>query len=160
MNQKRISRLLIGAGGIAVLGILVLFGVYAPVLAVEMRTMYPDYAALYWPGLIGVECCGALFLLALAEYFRVCFRIGQGHSFCLENVRSLNRIAAYLGVFGCMWLCFIFAPGLFFGLDIGPVWVVFLLCAMAGFALSMLAWGLGRLLRHAVEIQEENELTV
>lgn len=64
MNQKRISRLLIGAGGIAVLGILVLFGVYAPMLADEMRTMYPDYAALYLPGLIGVECCGALFLLA------------------------------------------------------------------------------------------------
>lgn len=160
MNQKRIARCLIGAGGMAAAGVLIVFGVYVPVLANEMKQLYPEYAPLYWPGLIGLWCVAALFLLGLWEYFRVCGRIGQERSFCAENARSLGRIALYMALDGALWLGAVFAPGLVFHLDIGPVFILFLLCALASFALGILAWGLGRLVQKAAVLQEENDLTV
>ena len=160
MKLKRVSYLLLLAGVIAALGVLVLAAVYAPLAAGSAREMYPEYAVLYWPGLIGVWLIAGMFLLGLYEYFRVCLRIGRDQSFCRENVQSLWRIAVYMAVLAGLWAAAIFAPGLVFQLDIGPIWLVFFLAGMACAALSLLAYGLSRLLRRAVEIKEENDLTV
>ncbi len=61
---------------------------------------------------------------------------------------------------GILWLSAVFAPGLLFHLSIGPAWLLFFLCALASFALGILAWGLGKLVQRAATIQEENDLTV
>ena len=160
MNQKRIARFLMAAGGMAGLGIIIVFGIFLPVIAGELKAMYPEYAPLYWPGLIGLWCAAAFFLLGLWEYFRVCARIGREHSFCRDNARSLARIALYMTLDGVLFLGAMFAPGLVFHLDIGPAWILFFLCALASFALGILAWGLGRMVQKAAAIQEENDLTV
>ena len=160
MSQKTIARLLMAAGVMAGLGIIIVFGVFLPVDAGYLKDMYPEYAPLYWPGLAGLWCIAALFLLGLWEYFQVCLHIGREQSFCRENVRSLGRIALYMALGGILWLGGIFAPGLLFHLSIGPAWIVFFLCALASFALGILAWGLGKLLHKAVALQEENDLTV
>ena len=164
MNQKRISRFLIVAGVLAGIGILAAAGVYAPVMAGECRDLYrediPGIEGLYWVGLIGVWTASLLFLLALMEYLRVSARIGKDRSFCRENVKSLSRIALFLWADGALWILAIFAPGLLFRVDIGPICVVFLLISMANAALGLLSWALGRLLARAVELKEENDLTV
>ena len=160
MKQKTISWILAAAGAVAALGILLVFGVFVPVLAGECRTMYPELAHLYWPGLIGMWLIGLTFLLALWEYFLVSIRIGRDQSFSVGNVISLRRIALYLAISGVLWLCAVIGPGLIFHADIGPIWIYFFLFAMAGFALALLAWGLSMLLQRAVALQEENDLTV
>ncbi len=160
MNQKRVARCLMVAGAMAGMGIVIVFGICLPVIAGEMKAMYPEYPPLYWPGLIGLWCAAALFLLGLWEYFRVCARIGRGQSFCGDNARSLTRIALYMALDGVLCIAAVFAPGLVFHLDIGPVWIILFLCAMACFALGILAWGLGRLVQKAAAIQEENDLTM
>ncbi len=160
MTQKTVSRWMMVAGGLAAVGVLALALVYAPVLANDFRSMYPEYAPLYWPGLIGVWMIAGLFTLGLYEYFLVCARIGKDRSFCRENVRSLERISLYMLVMACLWIAAIFAPGLLFRLDVGPVWILFLLCAMASAALGILACGLSKLLKRAGDIKEENDLTV
>lgn len=162
MNQKQISRLLIAAGALAGIGVLALAGVFAPALAkdaLEANADAPGIRGLYWTGLIGVWTVAALFLLALAEYFFVCVRIGKDRSFCPENVKSLRRIALYLAIVGILWIGAVFVPGLS-GLPAGPAWLLFLLASMASFALAILAWCLGRLLARAVALQQESDLTV
>ena len=160
MKQRTISHILMAGGAVAGLGIILVFGVFVPVIANECRTMYPELAYLYWPGLIGMWLIGAMFLMGLWEYFRVCIRIGDDQSFSVGNVSSLRRIALYMAVSGALWIGAAFGPGLVFHADVGPIWIYFFLFAMAGFALALLAWGLSLLLRRAVEIQEENDLTV
>ena len=164
MNQKRIARFLIAAGVLAGIGILAAAGVYAPALAGRCLKMFledvPGIEGLYWVGLIGVWTASLLFLLALMEYLRVSARIGKDRSFCRENVKSLSRIALFLWADGTLWILAIFIPGLFFNLGVGPAWVFFLLISMANAALGLLAWALARLLARAVELKEENDLTV
>lgn len=158
--MKKESIWLLIAGIAAGIGVLFVAFIYVPVIAGECREMYPEYAALYWPGLAGIWAITALFLLGLWEYFRVCLRIGQDRSFCMENVKSLRRITGCMAAMAVLFLLAIFAPGVLFHLDIGPVFLVFLLCAMACAALALLSHGLSRLLKRAVEIKEENDLTV
>ena len=163
MNQKKISLFLSAADMLAALGILFLAGIYAPAIAAESRFLYQDIPgidALYWTGLAGVWSESALFLLALFEYFRVCRRIGKNQSFCQENVKCLYHIAMFMAFGAFLWLCGIFVPSFLFSVSIGPVWIFLLLLAMANAALSILAWGLGKLLNRAVEIKQENDLTV
>ncbi len=160
MKQRTISRILIAGGVVAFLGIILVFGVFVPVLANECRALYPELEQLYWPGLIGMWLIGLTFLLALWEYFRVCVSIGKEQSFSAGNVKSLRRIALYLAISGALWIGAAFGPGIVFHADTGPIWIYFFLFAMAGFALALLAWGLSLLLLRAVKIQEENDLTV
>ena len=49
---------------------------------------------------------------------------------------------------------------LIYRINIGPSYLIFLLAAMASFALGLLAWALGKLLARAVKLKEENDLTV
>ncbi len=160
MNQKTISRIMIAGGVVAVLGILLVFGVFVPVIAGECKMMYPELSHLYWPGMIGMWLIGATYLLGLFEYFRVCARIGEEQSFSAGNVLSLRRIALYMALSGVLWIAAILAPPLVFHADLGPIWIYFVLFSMAGFALSLLAWGISHLLRRAAALQEENDLTV
>lgn len=163
MQQKRISILLIVAGALAALGIVALAAAYAPALAGEIRAENPQIpmiAEMYRFGLAGVWASSLIVLYALGEYFRVSVRIGKGRAFCPENVKSLSRMAICLWVDGGLWLAAIFAPGLLFHFSIGPAWLLFLLVAMANFALGLLAWCLGWLLDRAVSLKQENDLTV
>ena len=169
MNHKRISHYLIAAGILALLGVLAVSLLYVPEMAqMSLLMLSPQepgepipnqLTALYYVGLGGAWCVSLIFLLALYEYFRVSLRIGREQCFCQENVRSLSRIALYLTIDGALWIVAIFIPGMF-GVPSGPIWLVFLLLSMAFFALAMLAWCLGKLLARAVEMREENDLTV
>ena len=160
MKQKTISRIMIVGGVVAGLGIILVFGVFVPDFAWDCRVMYPELAYLYWPGLTGMWIIAAIILLALWEYFRVCVRIGREQSFSAGNVQSLRRIAVYMTVTAGLLIAAALLPGLVFQAGIGPLWVDFVILAMASFALSLLAWGLSLLLKRAVEIKEENDLTV
>ena len=167
IQHKRISHFLIAAGAMAGIGVLALALIYAPVLAKDVSeslcaedpSLSAAVSGLKWAGLAGVWAAALVFLLALAEFFRVSARIGRDQSFCPENVKSLRRIAFFLSLNGVLWIAAVFVPGLF-GFPVGPAWLLFLLASMAHFALAMLAWCLGRLLARAVEMQQENDLTV
>lgn len=160
MEQKRVSAALTVAGSLATLGGVLVFFVFVPILADECRSMYPELARLYWPGLIGMWSIAAAYLAAMVFYFRIVARIGKDQSFCRANARELGWIARCLGAAGCLWILAIFLPGLVWQADIGPVWLWLFLAAAASFAMGVLAWGLGRLLQRAVSLKEENDLTV
>lgn len=159
MEHRRVGRLLMLAGGIAVLGGGYLFFVDAPAAALYYRELFPEYAYLFIPALVFLWAVGLVYLAAMAGYFRVCHRIGQDRSFCPENERSLFRIASLLIGAAAIWLLGI-PLGLLLRLGFGIWTVAFLLAAAASAAMGLLALGLSRLLKRATEIKEENDLTV
>ena len=159
MEHRKVSRLLMLAGVIAVLGGGYLFFVDAPMASLRYRELMPEYAYLFIPALVFLWVIGLIYLAAMADYFRVCRRIGQDRSFCPENERSLSRIARLLIGAAAIWLLGI-PLGLLLGLGIGVWTAVFALAAAASAAMGMLALGLSRLLKRATEMKEENDLTV
>lgn len=159
MEHRRVSRLLMLAGAVAALGGAYLFFVDAPMMALYYRELLPELAYLFIPGLVFLWLIGVIYLAAMADYFRVCRRIGQDRSFCPENARSLGRIAGLLLLAAGVWLLGIPA-GLVLKLALGGWTAAFLLAAAASAAMGMLALGLARLLKRAAEIKEENDLTV
>ena len=158
MKHRKVGRLLIAGGIIAALGGAYLFFVEAPVAGLRYRELYPEYAYLFIPALVFLWMLGLIYLAAMACYFQVCRRIGQDRSFCPENAKDLSRIAWLLIAAGVFWLLGI-PCGLLMGVT-GGIVIPFLLAAAASAAMGMLALGLARLLKRAVEIKEENDLTV
>ena len=159
MEHRMVSRLLIFAGGIAVLGGGYLFFVHAPVMALKYRELIPEYAYLFIPALVFLWFIGLIYLAAMAAYFKVCIRIGQDRSFCPENGSSLSRIALLLIGAAAIWLLGV-PLGLLLGLRIGHWTLAFFFASIASAAMGMLAGGLSRLLKQAAKIKEENDLTV
>lgn len=159
MDHRRISWLLIAAGAVAALGGAFLFFVYAPLAGLACRETVPELAYLFIPGLVFIWFIGILYALAMACYFRVCLRIGKGMSFHRENVKDLSRIAFLLLSAGAVWVLGI-PLGLLLRLGFGAWCFAFLLAAAASAAMGGLAKGLSLLLRRAVALQEENDLTV
>ena len=160
MKHRQISRLLLVAGGIAFVGAAFLLFVYAPALAQDCAAMYPELAYLQIPLLIGVWLLGAVYLAALTLYMRISLRIGQNRSFCAENVRGLLVISRLLAVAAAAEVLVV--PGLgLAGIDLGgPTFLMMLLLALATAAVALLAYCLSALLRHAVQLQEDSDLTV
>ena len=160
MEHRKVSRFLIGAGAVATAGLAFVFFVYVPILALSYRDGVPEFAHLFWPGLLFLWLIGLLYAAAMVEYFRVCHRIGLDQSFCPDNARGLTHIAYLLLAAGGLWIA-----GMAFALLQPRIhfefWCILpIMAAMASAAMGVLAWALGRLLRRAVDIQEENDLTV
>lgn len=159
MNHRRISVFLLAAGVIAALGVLCVFAGYVPLLAQSCLAYYPALGWLYWPGLIYLWLIGGLLFASVLQYMGICRRIGQNQSFCMSNANGLLRIARLLGVAAGMCLlgpCAALLPGMSFGSWAIPI---ALLAAGCG-AMGVLAWALSWLLRRAVQLQEENDLTI
>ncbi len=158
MEHRRISRLLMLAGSIAVLGGVYLFFVTAPREGLLLRERFPEYAYLFIPAMVFLWVIGLIYLAAMIDFFRVCRRIGQDRSFCRENAGSLSRIARLLLIAGVLWLTGI-PGGMLLGVS-GGVFIPLLLAAAASAAMGLLAGSLAKLLGRAVEMKEENDLTV
>ena len=154
MDQKTISRVLIAAGALATAAGIFLFFVFGTRAAIECRQSYPEFSRLFWPGLVWLWTIGLIYCAAMAYYFRIVINIGRDRSFIQENARGLIRIAVLMCAAGVLWLGGILA------LPASPGRLALALAAIASFAMGMLAWALGRLLAHAVQLKEENDLTV
>lgn len=159
MNHRRISFILIVAGLVACLGVLWIFGIYLPVVAKICRISFPELSWMYWPALIYGWLIGLIYLAALAGYLAISRRIGQNRSFCRENARSLRRIALLFLAAAVMWLLSL-ASVLLPDMGIGPWCMWPLLFAMASGAMGLLVWALKSLLQRAMDLQEENDLTI
>lgn len=159
MNHRRISVFLLLAGLIAMLGILWVFGIYVPLVAQQCALTFSQLKYLYWPALLYLWGIGLLFLAALANYLLISVRIGRNQSFCTQNADGLRTISVLLFIAAALCIAGLAAgllPRMSFGIWCIPV----VLLSLASGAMGMLAWALGWLLRRAVQLQEENDLTI
>ena len=160
MDHKKVSWVLLAAGAIAAVAGIFLFFVYGTAVAFSCRDAFPELAFLLWPGLIWLWVIGLTYLAAMYCYFRIVLNIGKDRSFIPENARGLACIAFCMCAAGVLWLLGEILPGLIWGIVLGAGWLGLLLAAMASFAMGLLAWALGKLLARAVQLKEENDLTV
>ena len=156
MNQRKLSRVLMLAGGIAALGLIFLFYIYAV------------YLLLFWkeriPNAIGHMALGIPYMIALWHYFRICGNIGNDRSFCVENAQRMNAIARLLFIASGMWAAALIAVVL---MNIGMIagytallLVEIILALMATVAVGLVAKMLALLVGRASRLQEENDLTI
>lgn len=159
MEHKKLSRYLLAAGIIAGAGAGGIFLIYLlAMISVAIDPASP-YAYLAFAAMVGMIAMAILYGLALKEYFCICLRIGKNRSFCPENAKGLHRIFQFFLSAALLWLAAEFSaflPGMAWG-----SWnIAFLLFAMASAAMGILAYALGKLLKRATQLQEENELTI
>lgn len=159
MNHKRLSLFLKAAGCVAALGGAAVFFGYAPSVGREAKSMYPALAWLFWPMLLYIWGIGGVYAAALAQYMCICGRIGQNRSFCAENAKGMRLIGTLLFVASGLWLALIIVSALM-PQGFGPAWLIFLLAAMASFAVGVVARVMAYLVRRAAQLQEDSDLTV
>lgn len=165
MEHKNISRLLIAAGTLAVLGILFVFYASTPL---RMLIGAQDAVATPWLYMAFKAVCGLPYLLALRHYFAICLRIGEDRSFCPENVQAMNRITCLLIISAVIWCIVLLAQisGLLKSLSIGmnfPAYVLICsetLAMMASLAVALVAKMMAHLVNRAVSLQEDSDLTI
>ncbi len=159
MEQKSLARWLkIILVGVALCALAV-YGVVLPSLGLSIAGANPEYAFCFWPWLIflwgtALPCCAA-FVLA----WRIFTNIGQDRSFSMENARYLKGVA---------WLAagdagyFVLGNMVFLMLNMSHpgFFLLSMLVAFAGFAISVVAAALSHLVRKAAALQEQSDLTI
>ncbi len=137
----------------------IFFFLYLPSIIHEMADMYPEAEWLYFPGLIGIWLIAGLCYVSLFFFWRICTQIGKDNSFSKENIVSMKVIGGLsIAVF-----CLIIGGTIFLGvihyLGLGIlVLVFFFLFAASGIA--VLALSLSALIANAMQLKEENDLTI
>lgn len=157
MSHKHLSHLLLLAGGVAGVGVLGLLGVYAGLLA--LRASQAALPVQYWALLAFVCIIAAAYGAALWQYMRISCRIGRDRSFCRENVRSMRWIARLMGAAAGMWAVLVALQALL-AIDLATETLFIVMLCLASAAIALVAYVLEHLLHHAVQLQEDSELTI
>lgn len=159
MKQKEVSKWLKGITiAIALMGIVFFFFV-VPVLADEMRNMYPEVAYLYWPGLIYGGVIGIACYAILLQFWKVCCEIGKDNSFSKENADSFVMICRIALVLSLIWFGGLVYLSCIHCLN--PGIAIFMIVAIfISIVIMVLAAALSHLILKAYEMKQENEFTI
>ncbi|MCC3359501.1 DUF2975 domain-containing protein [Bacillus sp. REN16] len=139
--------------------VLALFMFWLPWVANDFAVKNVEYAYLKYPLLIGIEITLIPYLYALYHGFKLLINIDRNNAFSQKSVKSLSFIK-YCAAIISAW----YVIGFFFVIsqDAGNpgVLLLALIIIFACLIVSVFAAVLQKLLKNAIEIQEENDLTV
>lgn len=100
----------------------------------------------------------------LHAFYRLAGRLKQGTAFTRENERAVGRIAGQCllcaGGLLAAWLMILIGECLEPGTILGLYWYEMLAVALCFLGAALLAWALCLLVRRAVALQEDSDLTV
>ena len=155
MNQRRLSRVLILAGALAVAG--VAFMLYAVPVYLFMLGRGAMYSITHM-------ALGIPYMAALWQYFRICKNIGDDRSFTPENARRLDVIAKLLFLATALWAAMLLLILLSSGGAVAGYALISCveigLTLMATLAVGLVAKMMALLVGRASRLQEENDLTI
>jgi len=159
MNQLKLSKwikaVIIGAG---ICGTVIYFYAF-PFWGNDIVDANPEFSICYWPWLLflwitSIPCYGTLVC-----GWKIADEIGKDNSFCSKNANLLKLIS----IFAASDSTFFFIGNIIFLLlnmnHPGIVLLAFLV-VFAGIAITVTAASLSHLVYKAVQICEENELTI
>ncbi|MEH7378957.1 DUF2975 domain-containing protein [Bacillus sp. JJ1533] len=132
---------------------------WLPWAANDLAVKNVEFAYLKYPLLIGIEVTLIPYLLALFHGFKLLIYIDKNSAFSQNSVKSLTFIkycAAIISVWYVIGFLFVISQ------DAGhpSVLLIALVIIFACFVVSVFAAVLQKLLKNAIKIQEENDLTV
>ena len=141
---------------------------YAGVLALQCG--YPgigmplgSYVTLLAVGFLSVLTVSGACAVAMYTFFRLCGRLKKGTAFTRANEQALERIALCCVIVGLTLLisCIVlWVAESVWGFVMGLYWFQMLVVALLCIAVALIAWALALLVRRAVVLQEEVDLTV
>lgn len=141
---------------------------YAGVLALQCG--YPgigmplgSYVTLLTVGFLSVLTVSGACAVAMYTFFRLCGRLKKGTAFTRANEQALERIALCCVIVGLTLLisCIVlWVAESVWGFVMGLYWFQMLVVALLCIAVALIAWALALLVRRAVTLQEEVDLTV
>ena len=165
MDQKRLAKLLMLAGWMAVAGVVFLFYIMAIFLLPSRTSTAGMLLAAAQMGM------GVPYLIALGHYFHICANIGNDRSFCPDNARRMDAIARLLFLASALWAAGLILLPLLGGISevsgyitlaFGPMalYVRMALALLATLAVGLVAKMMALLVGRASRLQEENDLTI
>ena len=157
MNQKSLANLLKTVVILAaIIGAVLCFIVF-PMVGQQLKGKTEEN--FFWPWLIFLWTGTVPCYLALGKFWKICGTIAADRSFCRENAKGFKQISL-LALWDSLYL---FAGSVIFlllNLSHPSVFLGCLLVDFIGFAVSIAAAVLSRLVSRAAAIQDENDLTI
>ncbi|MEG6612432.1 DUF2975 domain-containing protein [Pseudoclostridium thermosuccinogenes] len=136
---------------------LCIFGLYK----LAVNPVNPDYAHILYPIIIGIYLSALPFFFALYQAFKLLNYIDMGNAFSELSVEALKKIkycAAIISALYVLMLPFVYllakkddAPGLI---------IIAMIPVFTSLVIAVFAAVLQMLLKEAIEIKSENDLTV
>lgn len=132
---------------------------WLPVLAREAAVLNLELAYLRYPVLIGVYCTGTPFLYALYQTYRLLTFIEHDRAFSDLAVRSLDQIKNCAMLIFVLYVIGICLLATLHALHPG-ILIIAIVIIFAALVILVFAAVLKELLRNALELKSENEMTV
>ncbi|MGN0746704.1 MAG: DUF2975 domain-containing protein [Aristaeellaceae bacterium] len=159
----------------AVTVVISLMGVYlaAILLYVGIQALGAGYPAIGMPlgsyvtlltvGFLSVLAVSGACAVALCTFFRMCGRLKQDTAFTRANEQAMGRIALCCLIAGltlAVGCAALWVAESVWGCVMGLYWLEMVIMAVLFLAVALIAWALTLLVRRAVALQEEADLTV
>lgn len=156
MKQQKIANWLKGI--VISLAILILvFLVAVTIFAFSKTEMHPVGSIIGFPFFTWYTVAVCYFILF--QSWRVCKEIGKENSFSIENASAFHKMSLS-GILLAIGFSAKFCLIIFFG-DLGFVYGLFIICeVIVSMIFIVLCEALSKLILHAYEIRQENELTI
>ncbi|MEX3745576.1 MULTISPECIES: DUF2975 domain-containing protein [Lysinibacillus] len=134
---------------------------WLPWFANEAAEHYPKLAYLQYPTLIGVYVTAIMFFVALYMALRLLSYIDKNEAFSDLSVRALKNIKYCAIIISGMYVIGMPVFYLMADLDDAPgIIVIGMVIIFASFVIAVFAAVLQKLLKNAIDIKSENDLTV
>ncbi|MGE7916643.1 DUF2975 domain-containing protein [Lysinibacillus xylanilyticus] len=134
---------------------------WLPWFANKAAEHYPKLAYLQYPTLIGVYVTAIVFFVALYMALRLLSYIDKNEAFSDLSVRALKNIKYCAIIISGMYLLGMPLFYLMADLDDAPgIIVIGMVFIFASFVIAVFAAVLQKLLKNAIDIKSENDLTV
>lgn len=159
MDQLKLSKWLkFITIGIASAVFLIYF-IIIPYLGQDIKYQNPEFSYCYWPWLILIWSTSIFVYLGLYNFWKICREIGKDNSFSDKNAKYLMNIS-HLAIIAVV----IFFIGnillAFFNMSHPGILLLSWLIDFIGIAIAVVTAALSHLVYKAVEMKQENELTI
>lgn len=159
MKQKNLSLWLrIIAVFIGVVGLVVFFAAVPSVIG-DYQTTYPQHHAVGTVAKVLCYLSAAPFIVAIAQFYVICVRIGRDQSFSLENSHSL-RLIGYMALTDTVMVFCVFGALLIIGLFNISFCIAAVMIMLFGILVTIAAFALSHLVLKAFNLKSENDLTI
>lgn len=140
------------------MGAVFCFGI-CPRIGKQFVDAYPDVSYLFWPCLIFVWATAVPFVAALVQSWKICNAVQRGQAFCSQNAARLKHIS-FMAFSECI-LYFAMLTFLAISDLLHPAVLLLILVILCiGFAAAISSAVLSHLTAKAVNLQDENDLTI
>ncbi|MDO5063007.1 MAG: DUF2975 domain-containing protein [Peptostreptococcaceae bacterium] len=159
MNQRELSiwlKALLAVSGI--LGLFLCFGL-APNVGLNLAKMDPSRKYMFWPCLIFIWIACIPIYMALYQAWMIFTNVGEDNSFCEDNMLRLKKISRLSIVVVMMYSLAAFGL-LFMNLVSIYIFLAIFVILFASIFVAVSSAVLSHLVNKAVELKNENDLTI